>query len=266
MTKDVLSAAFVRYIFPERNKQWIEKSTMRDVHLSAFDGKVKFWFSVPELCESTGSVLAKSIDCLHNLTHLHVRSNTTGIFGIGPEAWKSCAKSGETPLKVSMVEDLLDKQSVLNAKTNFSVEVELWMRRNCYHGSANITSIIRNWYSACDDPGIPAQECVQKLLEMRQLLLQGVNFEQFPTPTLYVQNIPVVTFEGLLIDIDSKLQLYSICGPYNIRSVGSLVTETTVGILQSLNPVSSVSIKAVDVPRLMATTIEVMTCKLDPDR
>jgi hypothetical protein len=98
---------------------------------------------------------------------------------------------------------------------------------------------------------------------MRQLLLQGVNFEQFPPHTLYVQNIPVVTFEGLLIDIDSKVQLYSICGPYNI---GSLAAETTLGILQSLNPVSSVSIKAVDVPRLMATTIEVMTCKLDPDR
>jgi hypothetical protein len=60
-----------------------------------------------------------------------VRSNTTGIFGTGPEAWKSCAKSGEAPLKVSTVDDLLDKQSVLNAKTNFSVEVEEWMRRNC---------------------------------------------------------------------------------------------------------------------------------------
>jgi hypothetical protein len=64
---------------------------------------------------------------LNNLTYLRVRSNTTGIFGIEPEAWKSCAKSGETPLKVSMVEDLLDKQSVLNAKTNFSVEVKQWM-------------------------------------------------------------------------------------------------------------------------------------------
>jgi hypothetical protein len=53
MPEGVLGAAFAQYIFPERNKQWIEKSTMKDVHLSAFDEKVKVWYSVPELCEST---------------------------------------------------------------------------------------------------------------------------------------------------------------------------------------------------------------------
>lgn len=50
------------------------------------------------------------------------------------------------------------------------------------------------------------------------------------------------------MDIGTKLQMYTIVAPYNIRSVGSLAAETTVGILQSLYPNNQVSIKARDVP------------------
>lgn len=60
--------------------------------------------------------------------------------------------------------------------------------------------------------------------------------------------------------------MYTIVGPYNIRSVGSLAAETTVGILQSLYPNNQVSIKARDVPGLMSSVVEVMTCKLNPNR
>jgi hypothetical protein len=37
--------------------------------------------------KSTGSLLAKSIDCSHNLTHLRVRTSTTGICGVSADAW-----------------------------------------------------------------------------------------------------------------------------------------------------------------------------------
>ena len=70
----------------------------------------------------------------------------------------------------------------------------------------------------------------------------------------------------MCIDIDTKIQMYGITGSYNIRSVGSLAAETTVGVLQSLSPVSQVSIKARDVPALMSTLVEVMTCKINTDR
>ena len=96
--------------------------------------------------------------------------------------------------------------------------------------------------------------------------MEGVDFGIFPPVTRYFKGVPVVTYEGILLDIDSKLQLYGISGSYNVRSVGSLAAETTVGVLQSLNSTSQVSIKAVDVPKLMSTAVEVMTYKLNPDR
>jgi hypothetical protein len=47
----------------------------------------------------------------------------------------------------------------------------------------------------------------------------------------------------MCIDIDTKLQMHGMTNTYNIRSVGSLAAETTVGVLQTLNPNSQVSIK-----------------------
>lgn len=69
-----------------------------------------------------------------------------------------------------------------------------------------------------------------------------------------------------MIDIDSKIQLHTMANGYNIRSVGSLAAETTVGVLQAMYPTSQVSIKARDVPELISSVVEVMTCKSNPDR
>jgi len=49
-----------------------------------------------------------------------------------------------------------DKQSVPNARTNFSEEDEKWMFENSYDASAKFTSSIRNWCDASDSPGISA--------------------------------------------------------------------------------------------------------------
>ena len=116
--------------------------------------------------KSTGSLLAKSIDCSHNLTHLRVRTSTTGICGVSADAWHKCAKSNETILKKSFVEDLLDKQSVPNARTHFSEEVEKWMQHNGYDKAAYLCRIIRNWYYASDTKGIPSVKRVEALLHM----------------------------------------------------------------------------------------------------
>ncbi|CAC5367164.1 unnamed protein product [Mytilus coruscus] len=101
---------------------------------------------------------------------------------------------------------------------------------------------------------------------MRNFLLKDLDFSKFPPYTRYFKGIPCVTFEGMMIDIDIKIQLHTMANGYNIRSVGSLAAETTVGVLQAMYPTSQVSIKARDVPELISSLVEVMTCKSNPDR
>ena len=265
--KAVLNVAYASYLFYKRHLDWQMNSPIsQDVQIEGFENDIPFWYSYPEIHSKTGELLFKSIDCSHNLAHLRVRTCTTGTAGVKSDGWKACAKSNETSLSPALVEDVIDKQRVPNARTHFSLEVEEWMRDHGYSESANLTMLVRNWYDACDVSGIPAIERIEKLLEMRKFLLDGVHFGSFPPPGRYIKSIPIVTFEGLCIDIDTKLQLYGITDGYNIRSVGSLAAETTVGLLQSLNPHSQVSIKAVDVPSLMSIVTEVMTCKVNLDR
>ncbi|KAK3085496.1 hypothetical protein FSP39_004241 [Pinctada imbricata] len=265
--KDVIAIAYAQYVFYEERRNWYDSSPIKNgLQLHGFEDEIPFWYSLPEYNEHTESVMTKSIDCSHNFTHLRIRTATTGICGVNSKAWHECAKSNSTNLNISMVADLLDKQSVANARTHFSENVENWMWEHGFTNSAELTGMIRRWYEASDSPSIPVEKRIHDLLQFRNFLLDGVHFEEFPPAMRYIKGIPIVTYEGILLDIDSKLQLYGISGPYNIRSVGSLAAETTVGILQSLNSTSQVSIKAIDVPRLMSTAVQVMTYKLNPTR
>ena len=265
--KAILNAAYASYIYGTELKTWKENASLKpETVLFGHEEEIAFWYSYPENSTANQYLLGNSIDCSHNLTHLRVRSCTTGIGNVTPNAWKAVAASNETHLNIAFVEDLLDKQSVPNARTNFSEEVESWMARHGYDDAAKVTHIIREWYEASDSPEISVDLRINKLIQMRNFLLTDVNFNLFPPPGRYINKIPIVTFEGLLIDIDTKLQLHGFCGPYNIRSVGSLAAETMVGILQEMNPTQSVSIKARDVPTLISTVVEVMTCKINPRR
>ena len=263
----VLNAAYASYIYPEEHQKWLEKVSLKsDIAIKGHESDIQYWYSFPDMNCVTHKFIGNSIDCSHNFTHLRVRSCTTGIGDASPAAWKAVAESNETHLNIALVEDLLDKPSVPNTRTFFSREVENWMTGNGHTDAANVTNIIRSWYEAPDTPGISAKQRINDLIRMRNFLLKNVNFGKFPPPGRYINKVPTVTYEGILVDIDTKLQMYAITGPYNIRSVGSLAAETKVGVLQEMNPTTGVSIKARDVPSLISSVVEVMTCKINPDR
>lgn len=149
---------------------------------------------------------------------------------------------------------------------HFSEEVEKWMQHNGYDKAANLCRIIRNWYDASDTKGIPSAKRVEALLHMRSFLLRDVDFSEFPIKGRYIKGIPLVSYEGILIDIETKIQMYAMTESYNMRTIGGLAAETMVGIFQSLSPTSQVSIKANDVLELASSVVEIMACKANPNR
>ena len=71
-----------------------------------------------------------------------------------------------------MVTDLPDKQGIGVALTTFSAEVEQSMR---------------NWWIAEDEPGIPAMDRVRYRIELKDYLLEHVDFGSFPPFTPYLK-------------------------------------------------------------------------------
>lgn len=60
--------------------------------------------------------------------------------------------------------------------------------------------------------------------------MDGVDFFVFFFVGRYIKDILIIIYEGILMDIGIKLEMYIIVVLYNICLVGSFVVEIIVGI------------------------------------
>ena len=244
VSKSTLNIGYAEYIFPERLEEWKQKSTVSsDVIIENYHLTMD-WYSLPEWNPSTDAMLCKCLDSHHPLTNLRTKTSTTGLNNISPEAWKRVAHSYRTKLTPSMVDDLIDKQSNSNAQTHFSEEVENVMIENGDLDEAHFCRLIRQWYEAEDAPALCVLDRINRWLNLKEYLLQGVEFTTFPPPSLYIKGLSLIAFEGFLTGIDTKIQLYSTCGSYCVRTASSLPAETCVGGIKDIVHINnSVSVK-----------------------
>ena len=100
----------------------------------------------------------------------------------------------------------------------FSQQLEDFFREKNWHESAEFVHIVRTWHSACNMTGIKADKCVQCLYEMHKFLMKDINFDDFPSPIgRYIKGMPIQTYEAILQNILTHLQLYTFAhgGNYN---------------------------------------------------
>lgn len=216
------------------------------------DGKYRFHFT----------------DYSHILTCLRQKVCTSGIKGLSKQAWIQAALSKTTVLNISIVVDCIDKQSVAFAKRLFGEDVERFMNDNNFKEEAKFCRLIRRWYEAEDERGLEANDRCKRRLDLRNWLLDGVDFSRFPPLTQYIKGIPVVTYEGLLCHTERTIQLYSFCANncYNSRSLGTQEVEQFFGTFRDLDPHGLGTPKPDDIPEMMTITMEINEQRLNPDR
>lgn len=170
--------------------------------------------------------------------------------------------------KCSIAIDLIDKQNVEFAKTTFSIKVVDALQNIGAVREANFCQLMHDWYIAEDEPGISVETRCRSRLALRDWLLEGVNFSSFPPYGAYVKDIPLVLFEGLLTNIERKLQLFPFTkkGCYNVRAVGSMDIENFFGTFQDIDPRGAGVLRPSDIPTAVSVAIELMEAKMDPER
>jgi hypothetical protein len=171
-------------------------------------------------------------------------------------------------LNVALVKDLIDKQSVAYAVQTFSEKVEASLNAIGAHNEANFCSLVRHWYKAEDDPGIPAITRCEYRLQFRDWLLENVNFGQFPPYGSSVKGIPIILYEGLLTGIERRLQMFPLVksGRYNVRCVGSLDVENFFGGFQDYDPWGTGVLRPDSIPTAISVAAELQEARLDPTR
>lgn len=184
------------------------------------------------------------------------------------EAWKKAAESERTQLNVAIVTECIDKQSVPFAKRMFTEDVELYMKRNGYDIEGRFVYLIRRWFEAKDCAGISALERSSRRLELREWLLEGVNFGKFPPATQYVKGIPICTYESLLIHIERKLQIYQFLQgkQYNPRALGTQEVEQFFSRIKDLDASGLGTPKPGDISDIVATAAHLDNSRMKPDR
>ena len=119
-----------------------------------------------------------------------------------------------------------------------------------------------------DEPGIDVTQRYCMRMRMRKLLLQTVNLAEFPPAGMHVAGMPIVMFEGILTNIDRRIQLYAVTpnNTYNVRAPTSLDAENLFCHFRDLDPKSTGVLMVDDIPSALETASYVMQMKLNPER
>ena len=168
--------------------------------------------STPEYSPEIQRMLLFLLDTHHVLVNSRALVCSKGIpdGNIQRKAWQAVAKRNSTALNIVMVDDLLDKQSNSMAKITYSQEVEDKMKQLHFDKEAEFCHLMRNWYEVEDEPSITADEQFHRRINLCNFLLEDISFTQFPPYGSHIRGIPYVMFEGLMTNIDRRIQMHAI--------------------------------------------------------
>ena len=133
-------------------------------------------------------------------------------------------------LSKSIVEDKADPQNVFMAVCFFSPAVQMFMLENGYTDTVHFIEVMRNWFHACNDQGIKADECVEHWYNMHNYLTQDIDFKKFPSPFshCYIKGMLIQTFEALLQICSMRIYLCAaaVDDTYNSMAISTLPSES----------------------------------------
>ena len=270
MNKETTNAIHATNLYPDKLKQWRENAPFKEMSVGLTKNFV--WYCQPQYMEEASRHVCYLLDTHHLFVNTRSLICRRGIpeLGISREAWTSVAKSSqeETGLNIAMVDDCIDRQSNAIAQIVFSEAVETEMRGAGWTREADFCLMFREWYQAEDAPGISAELRFNRRLRLRKLLLDAIDLGQFPPPGAYVSGMPITMFEGLMTNIDRRIQLHGIVkgGSYNVRAPTSLDSENFFGGFQDLDPKGSGVLHPDDIPKAMETASFLFNSRLDTSR
>ena len=270
-----LNAIIAANTFPDKVTEWRQSQPFGPVTIGELAVQYT-WYSYPQHFIESSSYIPFLLDTHHLFVNARTLVCSKGIpqLGISKQAWMEVADGTGIPMNANnklnpaMVVDLVDRQSNEIAQITFSADVENAMRNNGRIAEADFCRIIRDWYAAEDSSGMPAQERLRCRLAMRDFLLGTLDLSVFPPPGSHVSGITIVMFEGILTNIDRRIQLNTLVrgNTFNVRAPTSLDSENFFGAFQDLDPKGKGILMPDDIPKVMEAATYIYNTQMDNDR
>ena len=225
-------------------------------------------YSFPEYSQERKQLEPRTLDPTHILTNLRAHACRSGFDFFDKESFIRVSQVNNTILSRAMVEHVLDQQNAEMAKRTFSKEVQKIMESNGDHAEALFVEIVREWYEACDERGIHPKERVNRWICMHNFLTKDINFTDYPPPTMHYKGIPIITFEGILQGISTRLSLYdfALASTFNNRAISTLGIEIFFSSLSKADFTMTGCPKAVQIHQIIPIMMEYNTQKHNPNK
>jgi hypothetical protein len=248
-----LQVSLAKTLHVKNTFTWKEEATAPLHAFIPHEKKYVDLYSYPELSLTTNLPLFRTMDVHHMLTNLRVHITQKGMKCISARAFRKVAETSKVISRAVMI-DMVDKQNVEKAKKVFSSEVQAVLSMQGEHSEAKLCEVVRNWFRAVDERGIPSHLRVNFMWKFHRLLTKGIDFSEFPPPSFYVQGLPPVTFEAILQNISTRLQMYQVLPKksYNQRAVSSLVCENYFSLVSGMGKIGEKCPSAAEIPRIMS--------------
>ena len=261
----VLQSIYASVIHVENTNNWNLRST---ITMKAYIPIVKdsiplFYF--PEKSTERQQIEFHTLDYTHQLTNLRSIVCRKGIENVCRSEFVRICNEFPSILSKAIVEGECDKQCASMAIQLFSEDVERKLTENDAVHEALFVKLVRNWYKACNQRGMSADDRVNNLWAFYAYLSKDVAFDMFPAYTQYVKGIPFITYCRIMQNISVRLSLYSKakCSTYNHRSISSLVCESFFSTVSSKDPGKTGCPRSVDIPKMMSDMIVLEEYKQD---
>ena len=127
---------------------------------------------------------------------------------------------------------------------------------------------VREWYEACDSTGLSPDSQIKRLNNFDKLFQQNVDFSSFPPPGGYVKGIPIVCYEGILVNNCLHIHVYKLCKgrKYNSQSFSTLNVENLFVDMMAMEFSGLGCQKSTDIFRFMSHGMQMMFHHLDATR
>ncbi|KAI8490370.1 hypothetical protein Bbelb_316380 [Branchiostoma belcheri] len=270
--KQALNVTLSEYKYAVKQKEWEETSAVNNDVKVEGTNEPDAWFYKPEFSTERSQLEVSCIDGDHLLTRWRAHCARGNVKGIKRDAWIQVAKDRTTNLNISMVEDMIDAQSVPIACTFFSGEVEEKMVHLGFAKEACFVRHIREGLIvAHDDPGISSVDRAKMRFRLRAYLMEGVNFHRFPPPGRHIASVgcPWQLWEDTVTSIDAHMLLYPLVqqGTYNQRAFSSLLCEQFFSEMTGDDKTGHQgTLTARELTRHFGTVCEMLATRLDPHR
>ena len=136
-------------------------------------------FCYPEFSEQKKQLEPRTLDFSHVLSNIRMHISRHGYDFCKMEHFLELCSERPDILSHSIVEDQADPQNVFTAIKFFSLPVQCYMLSKGYTETAHFIKLIRNWFRACNERGIKANERVEYWYNTYEFLTRGVNFKQY---------------------------------------------------------------------------------------